>query len=228
MKRFFTYTPKICTYFRLSELGRRQWSPPKRFLHIRSTTCYIALMDKWQTFLEEIQTLPDRATAMKSCGITPSELYDRLDNDEGFRKLYDRSFEIGISSVEDVCLRRAVLGVEEPIIRDGMHVANKTVYSDSLLIFWLKGSRKKWRMVDSESTHDISMEARTLLKSIFSESGSTSPSPSTSESVSSSASSPVVRAGGESVFGDVVEKSDDGDAVFRVPKRRGRPRKLDS
>ena len=62
-------------------------------------------------------------------------------NDALFQELYDQAIESACDLLEAEAQRRAVFGVEEPVYQGGELVGTIQRYSDTLLIFLLKGAR---------------------------------------------------------------------------------------
>ena len=124
-------------------------------------------LDPWEIFLECVRKLPDRGTALSTAGLSRKALSDRLREDPAFDKLFKQAFDDGLDSMEDEVVRRAVLGVDEPVYQGGMLVGHKTKYSDTLLMFFLEASRKKFRSGDAEIRRPLSDEAKSTLRQIF-------------------------------------------------------------
>lgn len=59
--------------------------------------------------------------------------------DERFEEAFNEVTKMLCCSLEDEAYRRAVRGVEEQVWRDGKLMGTKRVFSDSLLIFLMKG-----------------------------------------------------------------------------------------
>jgi hypothetical protein len=88
--------------------------------------------------------LAKSARVVKSCelaGISYSEVYRRRTIDEEFKKRYEDAYEQGVQRLEDEAVRRAMTGVDEPVFYKGEEVAKITRYSDTLLMFLLKGNK---------------------------------------------------------------------------------------
>ena len=124
-------------------------------------------IDRWETFLERIRRIPDRGSALAAAGISYSEFSKRIATDEKFAEEYEKAWDVGIDSVEDEVVRRAVLGVDEPIYQGGLLVGHKTRYSDALLMYWLSAHRKKYRSPE-DTQRSVSEEAKATLREIFS------------------------------------------------------------
>ena len=121
---------------------------------------------RWQVFLAEVAKLPDRSTALERAQISPEEYAERVRNDTAFVSKLADYFDAGIDSLEDTAIRRAVLGVEEPVFWQGQVVGWKTVYSDRLLTFLLAGNRAKYRG-EGDKFSGLTPEARKQLDEVF-------------------------------------------------------------
>jgi hypothetical protein len=64
----------------------------------------------------------------------------RKESDE-FAKAWDEAAERGTDTLEDEAIRRAFDGVDRPVFQGGREVGRIREYSDTLLIFLLKGRR---------------------------------------------------------------------------------------
>lgn len=108
---------------------------------------------KRQKFLEALATCGNVTSAAREAGITPRRLYQVRAKDEAFATEWDECAELGTQALEDEARRRAYEGVLEPVtsVKGIVHNDDGTPlmvrkYSDTLLIFLLKGSRpQKYR-----------------------------------------------------------------------------------
>lgn len=124
-------------------------------------------IDPWVQFLDCVRRYPSRTAALDRCGLEHSALSERLAHNKDFADAYSAAFEDGLSSLEDVVVERAVMGVEEPVFHQGVIVGYKTKYSDGLLMFFLEAHRKKYRGVDADQRRSLSDDAREHLRRIF-------------------------------------------------------------
>ncbi len=70
-----------------------------------------------------------------------STVYEWRDTDSDFATAWDKAIEAGTDILEDEARRRAYERVEEPVHYQGERVDTIRRYSDTLLIFMLKGRR---------------------------------------------------------------------------------------
>lgn len=112
-----------------------------------------------------IVALAKGASITKSCelaGIGRSTAYEWREADEAFAALWDEALEAGIDRLEDEARRRAVEGVEKPVVAMGKIARNDDgsvlmirEYSDTLLALMLKA--KKPSEYRDRSTHDVNI-----------------------------------------------------------------------
>ena len=124
--------------------------------------------DPWALLLDRIRRIPDRTSALDAVGLSHAELSRRLRDDEAFAKEYSLAFDDGLDSMEDEVVRRAMVGVEEPVFQQGRCVGHRTRYSDSLLMFHLEAHRPKFRgLANADERRPLSEEARRELSALF-------------------------------------------------------------
>ncbi len=72
--------------------------------------------------------------------------YEWVDADPEYASAVDQAASSGVEALEDEARRRGMLGVEEPVFHNGERVDVIRKYSDTLLIFLLKGAKpEKYR-----------------------------------------------------------------------------------
>ena len=123
--------------------------------------------DPWTQFLDRIRRIPDRTTALDAVGLSHSALSQRLRDDEAFAAEFSRAFDDGLASMEDEVVRRAMVGIDEPVFQQGRIVGHKTRYSDTLLMFHLDAHRRKFRGAAADERRPLSEEARRELNDLF-------------------------------------------------------------
>ena len=108
---------------------------------------------KRQRFCEALAHCGNVSEAARTVGVSRPTLYDYRKTDAIFAAEWDSAAELGADALEDEARRRAHDGVEEPltcakglIYRPDGSEATVTKYSDTLLIFLLKGAKpEKYR-----------------------------------------------------------------------------------
>lgn len=97
-------------------------------------------------FLAELAKHGNVTEAAKMCAIDRCTAYDVRSRDAAFAKAWDDACEESVDLLEQEARRRAVEGVPEPVFWQGEQVATVQKFSDTLLIFLMKGNRpKKYR-----------------------------------------------------------------------------------
>jgi hypothetical protein len=105
---------------------------------------------KKAAFLESYRVLGNISRACRDAEINRSTYYDWTEHDEAFSAALNVAREEAIESLEAEARRRAVEGVEREtgVYHNGLLIATEveTKYSDTLLIFLLKGLKpEKYR-----------------------------------------------------------------------------------
>lgn len=83
--------------------------------------------------------------ASDAVAVDRKTFYEHRAKDKKFKEDWDGAVDRGIDKLEDEAKRRAFDGVDEPIFYQGVEVSSVRKYSDTLLIFLLKGHREKYR-----------------------------------------------------------------------------------
>lgn len=84
--------------------------------------------------------------ACESAGIGRRSAYEWREADPEFAAEWDEAVEAGTEELEEEARRRAFSGVDEPVFYQGEVCGEVRKYSDTLLIFLLKGRRpEKYR-----------------------------------------------------------------------------------
>lgn len=96
---------------------------------------------KKQAFLEAYAELGTVTHAAKAAGIGRQTHYDWLESDEEYAEAFRTSEEAVGDKLEAEAIRRATEGVERAVYHRGEVVGYERNYSDTLLIFLLKGHK---------------------------------------------------------------------------------------
>lgn len=83
--------------------------------------------------------------AAEVVAVNRKTFYEHRAKNKKFKEDWDKAVDRGIDRLEDEAKRRAFDGVDEPVFYQGEEVGSVRKYSDTLLIFLLKGHRKKYR-----------------------------------------------------------------------------------
>jgi hypothetical protein len=96
-------------------------------------------IQKRSRFLLKLAECGNITRAAKAAKIAREYLYELRSEDKEFAKAWDEARAIGMEGLEDEAIRRAYEGVQKPIYQQATLVGTVTEYSDTLLIFLLKG-----------------------------------------------------------------------------------------
>lgn len=96
------------------------------------------LKDKFIVALAETGNVTVAAQAL---GIGRRTIYDHTREDKEFAGRMDEAVQEAADRLEGEARRRAMEGIDEPVYQSGKLVGRVRKYSDTLLIFLLKGAR---------------------------------------------------------------------------------------
>ncbi|GGG97530.1 terminase [Pedobacter zeae] len=96
---------------------------------------------KQADFLENVALYGNITEAARKSKLDRKTMYRWRSEEPGFAKAWDEAAEIGIEAIEDEARRRAFKGTLKPIYQGGVKVGTVREYSDTLLIFLLKGAK---------------------------------------------------------------------------------------
>lgn len=113
-------------------------------------------------FLTQLEATGNITLSCKKSKVPRRTIYDWLEKDEKFKELYDKSVLIGIELLEDEAQRRAYHGTTKPVYQGGKKVGQVQEYSDTLLIFLLKG--KKPEVYKDRTEHSGTIDGTTTLR----------------------------------------------------------------
>lgn len=97
--------------------------------------------EKQAEFLENVTLYGNITEACRKARLDRKTMYRWRNEDPEFSKAWDEAAEIGIEAIEDEARRRAFKGTLKPIYQGGVKVGTVREYSDTLLIFLLKGAK---------------------------------------------------------------------------------------
>lgn len=93
-----------------------------------------------KNFLAELEKCGNITAACKLAKIDRKAVY-RWKPDPAFLVEYKEALSMGIDAIEDEATRRAFEGVKKPVFQQGKRVGYVQEFSDTLMIFLLKGRR---------------------------------------------------------------------------------------
>jgi hypothetical protein len=128
----------------LSLVAAHDPSAPLRYKVAKTNTTSKTFDDeRKKIFLSSLSEFPSVAMAAGVAGVSLTTLSKHRYKDADFASAWDIAIDIGFNVLESEAIRRAVMGVKEPIYYKGDVVGELTKYSDSLLMFLLKGRRRE-------------------------------------------------------------------------------------
>jgi hypothetical protein len=105
-----------------------------------------------RAFLAAIRVMPHITRAAQAAGIRRELHYRRLERSPEYKKAFEEAWEVGCTVLEEEAYRRAVEGVERPVLYHGkvVRVKRKPLmereYSDALLLRLLSANKpEKYR-----------------------------------------------------------------------------------
>lgn len=97
-------------------------------------------------FLERLAETGNVSLAAQFAGLSKQTAYNHRHSDDEFARQWDDALDTATDLLEQEARRRAYEGVDEPVFYKGDEVGTIRKYSDTLLIFLLKGLRpEKYR-----------------------------------------------------------------------------------
>jgi hypothetical protein len=131
--------------------------------------------------------------ACRAAGISRVTAYAWCRRDPEFRAAWDIALAIGADALEDEARRRA-MGWDEPVFHDGRQIGVVRRYSDTLLIFLLKGLKpEKYRerretigSVQHKGTDGATLAPAAVVNVAIARDGATGSSPTTEAAVDAS------------------------------------------
>jgi len=99
-------------------------------------------------FLAAYRTCASVTKAAQAAGMDRSHHYVWLRDDDEYLVAFEAAKEQATQTLEDEAVRRAFEGIDDPIVWQGQICGTVKRYSDTLLIFLLKGLRLKSTAID--------------------------------------------------------------------------------
>jgi hypothetical protein len=102
---------------------------------------YKKFTPKQKAFLNAYILQPSVRACCEKVKVSPTAFYAWMHKSKDYRMAFEAVKKMGIQTLEDEVVRRALTGVEEPVFnKEGKQVGSRTKYSDSLLMFYLNGN----------------------------------------------------------------------------------------
>jgi hypothetical protein len=117
----------------------------------------------WE-ILDEVSKDANVIRACTACAVSRNAFYDKMRAEpEKWKDEYEKAVDLGTDALIDEGRRRAHQGVRKAIYYNGEIVGFERVYSDSLLMFLVKGRRHEYRdrMIDIPKEGKFSLTINT-------------------------------------------------------------------
>jgi hypothetical protein len=114
---------------------------------------------KKRAFLAAYSELGTVTHAADAAGIDRRSHSNWMHSDPGYRDAFESAGEMAVQHLEREARRRAIEGTEKPVYQGGKLVGTIREYSDTLLIFLLKGARPERYRERVDLTVDMRREA---------------------------------------------------------------------
>ena len=109
--------------------------------------------------------------ACQAAKVSRDAMYEHRKTDQDFAKLWDETIEIAVEDLEQEARRRAFKGYKKPVYQQGKLVGYVQEYSDSLLMFLLKGKKPevyRERMdINQNVSGGLSLNIETEIESMY-------------------------------------------------------------
>lgn len=110
---------------------------------------------KQQKFLDALAEYGIVTTAARIAKCSKQTAYNHRNNDPGFAELWDEAVDSACDLLEEEARRRAYNGTTKPIYQQGQCVGEIQEYSDTLMIFLLKGARPEKYRENASIKHEF-------------------------------------------------------------------------
>jgi hypothetical protein len=117
-----------------------------------------------KAFLDTFARCGVIVTACAASGVSRTMVYEWQKRDDAFAAAFQVAQAESVEVLETEVFRRAVTGVERPIVREGKIVGTVRDYSDNLLMFLLKGRRPETYRDNAKITHNGAVDLNPLGK----------------------------------------------------------------
>ena len=99
---------------------------------------------EWKpTFLDALRTTANVSRSATEAGVSRQAAYKERDNSDTFREAWEDAIEEGLDYLEEEARRRAYEGTQKPVFYQGEECGYVREFSDTLMIFLLKGRRSE-------------------------------------------------------------------------------------
>jgi len=103
-----------------------------------------ALQEKLDTFIEFLARTGSVSQAAETAGLGRTQLYERRRTHKRFAEAWTKALSLGVDSLHDKAMQRALEGEERHIVRQGELVGTERRFNDGLMKFLLKAHRPEF------------------------------------------------------------------------------------
>jgi hypothetical protein len=96
---------------------------------------------KKKKFLDELAKTGNITKSCKAASVDRKTIYRHRKDDDEFKSLFEDALDQAADALEGEARRRAFQGVKKPVYQGGKRIGYVQEYSDTLLIFLLKGAK---------------------------------------------------------------------------------------
>lgn len=107
----------------------------------KKSTEHDPIKNQKERFLAALAESGNITSSAASAGVPRRNVYNWRHEDEVFAVGWDNALDLGVDSLEDEATRRAKDGTLKPVFQGGVQVGEIREFSDTLMIFLLKGRR---------------------------------------------------------------------------------------
>ena len=104
-------------------------------------TVNILTPQKKAEFLDHFKTSGNVTVSARAVGMSRQAVYIWINDDPDFAANFENAKEEALDIMEAECRRRAEMGILRPVFHQGAVCGEIREYSDTLMIFFLKGNR---------------------------------------------------------------------------------------
>lgn len=131
-------------------MPRTSWTAPR----VNKERAKLPPSERFKLFLEHLSQTANVSASAEFAGITRTAVYDKKADDPEFSAAWEVAYRRGYEALEEEAQRRAFVGVLKPLYFKGRRVMDKDPetgkrgpvsvreYSDTLVVFLLKGRRR--------------------------------------------------------------------------------------
>ena len=127
-----------------------------------------AAPNPFDVFISSLSRGIPRDDALKEAKLSREQVAHEYETNPDFARRFGKAWELVVDAAEDAAFRRGVLGWYEPVFdKNGVQCGDVPRFDGSLLQFFLKGNRGKYRGEDAGRARGVSDEAKREVAELF-------------------------------------------------------------